>query len=162
MQDGYAIRDGRPSSISFLRASAQTNPTQALSLALTLTLAPTVWGLEARPTAGKQGRSRGSAACFWWRSCKKHPGRPKGQPRAIRQTSVTKFVACPSCICRASQYPHGITKKKRRALRFQRFGSGTTQPDTSYIRSNQRYVSWSDASHSVFGSWSFLLLRSIS
>ena len=41
---------------------------------------------------GSQGRSSGFAA-YLVAFFQKHPGRPKVQPRPIRQTSVTKFVA---------------------------------------------------------------------
>ena len=52
------------------RTSTQTNPIPGLTLRLT----PTLW--RAR---GRQGQSRGPAACFGGR-LKKQNGRPKGQP----------------------------------------------------------------------------------
>ena len=52
-------------SISIL-PSAKTHPTSALALtlALTLTMPLSFGGLVPRLAAGRQGRSRGSAACF--------------------------------------------------------------------------------------------------
>ena len=72
--------------------SAQTNSTPDVTLTLTLTLSPTLWGAR-----GRQGQPRGSAACCGGVFPTKNSGRPKSQPRPIRPASCTKFCAGQPC-----------------------------------------------------------------
>ena len=60
--------------------SAETNTTPALAN-ITLTSTP-----------------QGFRSAFWWRSSKQKNGRPKRQPRPIRQASVTTLFASPSTV----------------------------------------------------------------
>ena len=71
-----------------LFTSAQTNPTPDL----TLTKTPTVCGAGSRSARGRQGQSRGSAACFWWRYSEKAGAAEK--PVSTNQASVLQEVIC--------------------------------------------------------------------